>query len=117
MFRKLGDGSDRVLAYRLSGTVTDRDVEEIKRDLASAASADKVRMLVEVDDVSGAEPAAVWEDLKATPRYIRDVERLAVVGDRRWQDWLTTLTDTLPIADAEFFEPAHRDDAWNWVQT
>jgi hypothetical protein len=117
MYRKLDEGTGDVLAYRLNGTLTQADVKEIKRDMESAIdSHGTVRVLCEMGDFSGAEPGAVWEDLKLTPRYARDVDRIAIVGDKRWHDGLARVTDALSIADAEFFEPDRRDEAWDWIR-
>lgn len=117
MYRRVNDGDGQVLAYRLSGKLTEGEVEEMKREVASAMEEHgKVRMLCEMGDFSGADPAAIWEDLKFTPRYVQDLEKFAIVGDKRWHEWVAKLSDNLTTGEAEFFEPTHLDEAWDWIQ-
>ncbi len=118
MYRRFDDGNSQVLAYRLSGKVTDDEVEEIKRELSQVVDTrGKARLLVELGDLAAPEPSAVWEDLKATPTYVKDVERFAIVGDRRWHEWAAALSDKLTAADSEFFESARLDEAWDWIRS
>ena len=48
--------------------------------------------------------------------YLRDVERFAIVGHGRWQEWATRLTDLVPRGEARHFEAAELDHAWEWVR-
>jgi uncharacterized membrane protein len=117
MYQKLEEGTGNVLAYRLTGTLTASELKVIKDDVAQAAETHgKVRLLCEVDGLTGAEPGAIWEDLKGMPQYVRDLERVAVVGDRRWQEWATRAASVLPIAESAYFEPEERSRAWTWIR-
>jgi hypothetical protein len=66
--------------------------------------------------LSGADPSAVWQDLKFTPTYVKDLERFAVVVDKRWHEVVAELSDKLGFADAEFFEISQLDEAWDWIR-
>jgi hypothetical protein len=116
MYRRIGSEGN-ALGYRLSGRLTKAEVEEIQREMdAVIEQHGSVRVLCEMGDFSGAEPGAIWQDLKFTPRYVKDLERFALVGDKRWHKVITELFDKTGLADARFFELAEVDAAWDWIQ-
>jgi hypothetical protein len=117
MYRRISEDGGNVLGYRLSGRLTEAEVKEIQRELdAVIEEHGKVRVLCEMGDFSGAEPGAIWQDLKFTPRYVNDLERFALVGDKHWHKLITELSDKAGIADARFFELAEVDRAWKWIR-
>jgi hypothetical protein len=116
MYRRIGSEGN-ALGYRLSGRLTKAEVEEIQREMdAVIEQHGSVRVLCEMGDFSGAEPGAIWQDLKFTPRYVKDLERFALVGDKRWHKVITELFDKTGLADARFFELSEVDAAWDWIQ-
>ena len=50
---------------------------------------DKIRLLVMLDDFKGWNAGALWEDIKWDARHFNHVERIAVVGEKQWQKWMT----------------------------
>jgi hypothetical protein len=48
------------------------------------------------------------------PEYARNIDRMAVVGDRRWHEWMAELGDM--AVDAEYFERGHLDRALEWLR-
>jgi hypothetical protein len=117
MYRRTSDNGGDVLGYRLSGRLTEVEVKEIQREMDAAIEEHgKVRVLCEMGDFSGADPSAVWQDMKFTPTYVKDLERFALVGDKRWHKVVTELSDKLGFADAEFFEVSQLEEAWDWIR-
>ena len=117
MYRKLAESDGRVLGYHCSGTITQAEVKEIHREIEQTlAEHGSVRLLMELGDLSVPDPMAALEDLKLTPEYLTDVERFAIVGDERWQRWLTSLTDVVAKGSARHFEPGQLTEAWAWVK-
>lgn len=45
----------------------------------------KIRVLFDMKDFHGWEMAALWDDIKFDLRHFADIERLAMVGDKRWE--------------------------------
>lgn len=57
----------------------------------------------------------LWQDLKFDTEYRDDVERLALVGDKQWEKWMSQLTK-LFYSNARFFEHSQNQNAWAWIQ-
>lgn len=45
----------------------------------------KIRMLVEMHDFHGWTAGALWEDVKFDAKHFHDIERLALVGETKWE--------------------------------
>jgi hypothetical protein len=115
MYRKLPESSGNVLAYALEASLTEEDVEKMQTEMSVAMDQHgPLHLLVKLDGLQDIEPSAVWQDLKMTPEYLQDVERVAVVGDERWHEWATKLSDA--FADARFFAPDGLADALAWIE-
>jgi hypothetical protein len=116
MIRRLDTGAPRVVAYAIDGTLTTDDIGTLHRDLrATIAEHGAARLIMDVGGVGGAEPLAVVKDLKLTPEYVNDVERYAIVGDARWQEWLTGATDLLTRGEARYFGADEHERAREWI--
>jgi hypothetical protein len=115
MYVTLPESTGNVLGYALEGRLTEEEVEEIQQQLADVLEAHgSARMLIRADHLHGVEPTAVWQDLRMTPEYVTKLDRIAVVGDARWQKWLATISDL--VTEAAFFAPEEIDRAWGWVR-
>lgn len=117
MYTKLKESTDTVLGYHVSGKVTRSEVEEIQHEINQAIQDHgKIRFLGAVGDLDMPEPGAVWQDLKMLPDYIKHIERVAVVGEAKWQKWATKLSDSVLPMEARHFTQAQLLDAWRWLK-
>jgi hypothetical protein len=116
MIQKLDNDLEKVLAFHISGTVTQADVrtaqQEMKRVLDQFG---KVRILIHLGDLEIPTAAAAWQDLKYANVYMTDVERLALVGDDAWQEWVTKAVDIPTQGKMRFFDETEIQQAWAWI--
>jgi hypothetical protein len=63
----------------------------------------KLRRAVVMTDFHGWEVAALWQDLKFDLKHFRDVERLALVGDRAWERGMAAFCKPFTTAAIQFF--------------
>jgi len=107
-------GAGNVLGVKASGKLTHKDYEDlIPRLEALIHEYGKVRMLFELEDCRGWELGAAWDDVKFTLKHGGDVERCAVVGEKKWQEIMTKLAK--PFFRVRYFDKAQLEEAWQWV--
>ena len=115
---KLDLSEGNALGLRLQGKLTaddyDQFLPEIERVLEKH---DKVRLLIELKGVKGITPKALWKDLKFDIRHFRDIERLAVVGEEKWDEVLTTLSKPFVGGEVKHFQPSELRSAWSWIKS
>lgn len=108
---------DRTLEIRLTGRLTADDyiriVPELERRISESG---RLRLLVVMHDFHGWDAGALWEDLKFDLRHFSDIERLALVGETRWQAGMSLFCRPFTTAVIRFFEPAETDAARKWLE-
>jgi hypothetical protein len=75
----------------------------------------KIRVLFEMVDFHGWEAGAIWDDLKLDARHFADIERLAMVGEKRWEEWMATICRPFTTATIRYFDRADVDQARAWL--
>ena len=105
-----------VIEFDVSGTLTGDDYDRLVPELERlAAERGPLRMYIELHDFHGWTPAGLWKDLRFDATHQDDLERIAVVGERRLEEWATKLSQPLLKADMRFFPPEESDAARRWV--
>jgi hypothetical protein len=115
MYERLRESTGDLLGYAITDRLTREEVEEMQGEIRRAMDRHgTIRMLLYMEGLERVEPSAVWQDLKMTPEYAQNIERMAVVGDRHWHSWMTSVGDV--AVEAEYFESGQLDRAWQWVR-
>jgi len=77
----------------------------------------KLRLLFEMEPgFTGWEPGAAWTDLKFSLAHRNELERVALVGDKKWEQWIAKLGALLVNAEVRFFENTDIDEAARWLR-
>lgn len=77
----------------------------------------KIRVLLETRDFRGWDAGALWEDIKFNWEHFSDIERLAIVGEKKWEKGMATFCKPFTTAEIRFFEPAEIAEAQRWVES
>lgn len=106
-----------ILGLRLQGRLEKEDYDRILPMIENLIKEHgRLRLLLELKELRGITPAALWEGLKFDVRHVNDIERLAIVGEPGWKEWLATLSNPLVSGQTRFFEPAQLRAAWTWLK-
>ena len=75
----------------------------------------KIRVLFQVDDFHGWHATALWEDIKVDVKHFSDIERVAMVGDKAWQEGMSFFCKPFTTAKIRYFGHDEVDQAREWV--
>lgn len=113
------DNGASIISIRFTGKLTRDDYElfvpELERLLDKPG---RLRLLMALIDFKGWSPAALWEDAKLGVRQFKNldkVDKIAVVGDRTWEEKASTLAKPFVKADLRYFDASELDQARQWV--
>jgi hypothetical protein len=67
-------------------------------------------------DFKGWTAGALWEDTKFAVKHFNDIDRLAVVGESKWQEGVTLFVKPFTSADVRYFEMEEIDQARQWIR-
>ncbi|MCA9238852.1 MAG: STAS/SEC14 domain-containing protein [Planctomycetales bacterium] len=106
----------KLLHVRVEGTLTKASYEAFT-PLAEKLIAEhgKIRVLFEMHDFHGWTAGALWEDLKFDYKHFGDIEKLAIVGETKWQEGMATFCKPFTSAAIKYFDDAEVDEAQRWV--
>jgi hypothetical protein len=76
----------------------------------------KIRIMVELHDFHGWDMAALWEDLKFDVKHFKDIERLAIVGETKWEQGMATFCKPFTTADIRYFDVKDIAAARQWIE-
>jgi len=109
--------AENVIEVTLTGTLSGADYKEfVPRTEALLKRFDKVRMVVILKDFHGWNAGALWEDLKFDMKHFTDIDRLAIVGDSKWEKGMTIFCKPFTTATVKYFDIANVDDARAWAR-
>ena len=75
----------------------------------------KLRILFELHDFHGWTAGALWEDLKFDAKHFRDIGKLAIVGETKWEKGMATFCKPFTTASIQYFPIEDLADARAWV--
>ncbi|HTR35771.1 MAG TPA: STAS/SEC14 domain-containing protein [Bryobacteraceae bacterium] len=106
----------KVLELQLTGKLAREDYEKFVPEVERLVERHgKIRMLVEMHDFHGWSAGAMWEDTKFAVQYFSDIERLAVVGETKWQEGLSLFAKPFTAAEVRYFDRVRLNEARDWL--
>jgi hypothetical protein len=117
MIEQLDHDADKVIGFKLSGKLHDEDYKHFV-PLVDAAIAEKgkVRMLAQFHDFHGWDAHALWDDTKFATTHCTKIERIALVGEKKWEEWMAKVCKPFTMAQIKYFDSADIDSAWAWLE-
>ncbi len=106
----------RVLEVRVTGKLTKEAYERFEPMVAyQIEQVGKIRILFVLHDFHGWTAGALWDDTQFELRHCRDIERLAVVGETKWEQGMATFCKPFTSAAIHYFDHANIDEARRWI--
>jgi hypothetical protein len=116
MIEPLPQSSDKNLGFKLSGKLHDEDYQTFVPLIdAAAAKHGKIRLLAQFHDFHGWDAHALWDDIKFSTTHCTKIERIALVGEKKWEQWMAKVCKPFTMAKIKYFDAAEIDSAWAWL--
>ena len=106
----------KVLEVQVTGKLAHEDyqsfIPEFERLLKEHG---KIRVLFEMVNFHGWQGAAMWDDIKFDVKHFSDIDRLAMVGDRKWEKGMSVFCRPFTTAKIRYFDHTAIAAARSWV--
>lgn len=109
-------GDDVFLSLKAIGKLSHEDYETITPMIDAALTevkSPKVKCFIDATELDGWEARAAWDDFRIGLKHGNDFEKIAIYGNRRWQEMAAKLGSWFISGEAKFFEDA--DAALDWL--
>jgi hypothetical protein len=107
----------RVLHGRISGKLEKEDYEilvPVAERLIGQYG--KIRLIIELADFKGWTAGAAWEDCKLAYHHLKDIERIAIIGETAWEKGLTMFMKPFTGAKMRYFDVAEKQAGFDWIR-
>src|SRR5438874_1770156 len=116
MIEELTGLPDNVVGFKMSGKLHDADYKTFVPLVDDAvARHGKVRVLAEFHDFRGWDARALWDDIKFSTTHCTKIERIALVGEKKWEEWMAKVCKPFTMAKIKYFDAAQLDAAKSWL--
>ena len=117
MIEQLPESSEAILGFKLSGQLHDGDyLTFVPAVDAAIAKHGMVRLLAQFHDFHGWDLHAFWDDIKFSTTHFLRIERVALVGEKKWEEWMTEVCKPFTMAKVKYFDVADIVAAWDWIR-
>ena len=106
----------RILNVRVSGKLVKADYERFVPEFVRLVGRHgKLCVLFDMSDFHGWDAGALWADLKFVSKHFADIDRLAMIGEKKWQRGMATFCKPFTKASIRYFEQADAAKARTWL--
>jgi hypothetical protein len=108
---------DNLIALRVSGVLATQEIDQFKalvRDVIDQFG--EVRMYFEMQEFDGWQVGSFLENAFFDIIYANRYSKVAMVGEKSWQAWITKLADIVKGGEVRYFDLDDRLQAVQWVQ-
>jgi len=106
----------RVVKVTTYGRLTQASYDSFSPDLDGLIEAHgNIRLIFEMIHFKGWTMGAAWEDLKLSCKHFNHIERIAIVGDKKWEKAMSTILKPITRAKVHYFDITDIEGATNWI--
>ena len=118
MIDKLSESAGPVVGFSVKGKVTADDIKQLVPEIEALAQkyVDGLYVLMDLQEFTREEVDAWIPDWKFGRQFHNKITKLAIVGDKRWEKWLTAFVDPFYAQEGKYFSSDEKDKAWAWLR-
>jgi hypothetical protein len=106
----------KVLEIQLTGKLAKEDYEQLVPAVERLVKEHgRIHILVEMRDFHDWTPGALWEDIKFDAKHFKDIDRVAMVGETKWQQGMAVFCKPFTTAKIRYFDRSAIDQAREWL--
>jgi hypothetical protein len=108
--------TDDYLEVHVSGKLTKEAYQKLKPIVdQQIEDHGELRILFIMRDFHGWTAGALWEDTKFDLKHWKDIDRLAMVGDKKWEQGMATFCKPFTAAKIKYFDSSQLEAARAWL--
>lgn len=106
-----------IFAVRATGKLTHADYQAFLPELEELISQfGTISLLIELDNFSGWALSAVKDDVQFSFKHNHDFEKIALVGERSWHQWMVLMSKPFLSGEIQYFSREDLQAAWDWLR-
>ena len=107
----------KVLEAQVTGELTHADYQDLAPAFERLVKQHgTISVLFEMVNFHGWEAGALWDDIKFDVKHFSEIERLAMVGDTKWEQGMSFFCRPFTTAKVRYFDSAALEEARAWLE-
>jgi hypothetical protein len=107
----------RIVTITATGKLTKEDYKQfVPKIEGHIKTFTKIRLVFAMKDFHGWDVAALWQDMKFDLKHFRHIERLAMLGDKKWEKGMSVFCKPFTTAKIRYFDIGESEAAYTWIQ-
>lgn len=116
MIEKMDGSEGKVLGLKIRGNITKADYEIMVPEIQAIVNKEEsVSVLLDIEQFKGEDVDAWGDHFKMFQDYHRKIDKIAIIGDKTWEKWMTKLAEPV-YSKSKFFYPKDIELAWKWLK-
>jgi hypothetical protein len=117
MFKILDRTLGNLIAIEVDGHIQKKDYDKITPLIEkSVKEYGKIRLYIQITKIEGVEPKAFIEDVKTYFKHFKHMEKIAVVGENKWQKFWSDLAAPFVSGELKYFSHEQIAAAQTWIE-
>jgi hypothetical protein len=110
------DNDGKIIAVHASGVLTKTDYEHFVPEFERLVRQhEHLHLLFDMTGFHGWEGSAFFEEIKFDFKHFADIERLAIIGDKKWHHVVVAICEPFTIATSRYFDHTEAAGARKWL--
>ena len=106
----------KILEVRVSGKLTHADYQRFVPEFGRLVREHgRINVLFEMVEFRGWKAAALWDDIRFDLNHFAGIERLAMVGEKKWQKGMSKFCRPFTTARIRYFDRTAAGEARAWL--
>ena len=116
MIEKMIESKGNVLGFKIMGDVSKEDYKVLVPEVQALVDKEgSISLLLDITQFKWEDIDAWGADFDFGLTYRKKINKMAIVGDKTWEKWITNLAEPFYSIKAKFFTSADIEDAWKWL--
>ena len=108
----------KLASVHVTGKLTKQDYEHFVPEVeAMIKKHGKIDVLLDMHEFHGWDGGALWEDIKFTMHHFDQIHRIAMVGESKWEKWMSNFCKPFTTAKIKYFEQSQVSEARSWIRS
>jgi hypothetical protein len=117
MIETIETGLPNVVGLKLSGKLHDEDYRQFVPGWEIISTVEgKLRLFIQFEDFHSWDLHSAWDDLSFGLKRDLGFERIAIVGDRKWEKLVASFAKPFIQAEVKYFDESEVGAAWKWLR-
>jgi hypothetical protein len=116
MYHQLKEGSGNILGFKIVGSLTKKQKKQISKILDNQILEwGKIRLLLLIESHRKMDAESLLFDLNFTLIYADKIERMAIVGNKVWENTWVAIFGLFSHIRTQYFDRSEIKAAWKWI--